>query len=118
MAAAPLHGAVGELGILAGHDEVAGRGDHQAAHDAVALDLGDGGLGNIAPAHGVLEEALRQAPVLVAESLDRMFLLVFHFLRAAEVVAGREVLAGAGQDDDAHRLVLRGGDEGVVELFQ
>jgi hypothetical protein len=115
---APLHGAVGELGIVARNDEVAGRGDHQAAHDAVALDLGDGGLGQVAPAHGVLEEALPQAPVLALEAgLQRRLLLVFHLLRTAEVVARREMLARTGQDDDPHRLVIDGAQEGIVELI-
>ena len=98
---------------------VAGRRDHHAAHDAVALNLGDGGLGQVAPAHGVLEEALPDAPVLALEAgLERRLLLVRHLLRAAEIVAGREMLAGAGQDDDPHRLVVDGAQEGVVELLQ
>ncbi len=119
MGAAPLHGAVGELCIVAGNDEVAGRRDHHAAHDAVALDLGDGGLGQVAPAHGVLEEALPQPAILALEAgLERRLLLVLHLLRAAEVVAGREMLAGAGQDDHPHRLVVDRAQEGVVELFQ
>ena len=109
MRAAPLHGAVGEQRIVAGDDEVAGRGDHHAAHDAVALDLRDGGLGQVAPAHGVLEEALPEAPILALEpGLERRLLLVLHLLRAAEIVAGREMLAGAGQDDDAHLVVVDG----------
>ena len=119
MRAAPLHGAVGEQRIVAGDDEIAGRGDHHAAHDAVALDLGDGGLGQVAPAHGVLEEALEDAPILALEAgLERRLLLVLHLLRAAEVVAGREMLAGAGQDDDAHLVVVDCRREGVVELLE
>src|SRR5690348_2489155 len=50
--------------------------------------------------------------------LERRLLLVLHLLRAAEIVAGREVLAGTGQDDDAHRVVGDGSLEGIVELFQ
>ena len=118
MTAAPLDGAVGELRVLARNDDVAGRGDHHAAHDAVALDLRDGGHRQVAPAHRVLEEALGEAPVLVAESLDRILLLVLHLLRAAEIVPGREMLAGAGQDDDPHVVVVDRRREGMVEFLE
>src|SRR5262249_25624570 len=82
-------------------------------------DLGDGRLGQVAPAHGVLEEALPDAAVLTLEArVQRRLLLVLHLLRAAEIVPGREVLAGAGEDDDADRVVGDRPLEGIVELFE
>ena len=119
VAAAPLHGAVSELGVLARDDDVAGRGDHHPAHDAVALDLGDGRLGQVAPAHRVLEEAFPEAAILAPEAgLERRLLLVLHLLRAAEIVPGGEMLAGAGQDDYPYVVVLHPRGEGIVELLE
>src|SRR3954453_2187333 len=55
--AADTHGdhGIAELRVVAGDDEIAGPGQHQAARDAFAVHLCNGRLGEVAPAPRDLE---------------------------------------------------------------
>ena len=109
---------VREDGVVRRHDQVAHTGQHQAGRHATPVDGGDGGLREVPDAQApvevhdllVLELALRRvahlAPLVgLAVSDERL-----------EVVAGREVAPGAGQDHHAHLVVGAGGVEGSVEV--
>src|SRR5262245_53592504 len=59
--AAPAHGAVREKRVLGGYNQVAAGREHETAHDAVALHLGDGGLRHVTPAETGLDIEIREA---------------------------------------------------------
>jgi hypothetical protein len=120
---AHLDDGVGEHGVVAGDNEVADPGEHEAAGDALALDLGDGGLGDVAPAAAHAEVdllfdghvAFGALFVELAPGADGGVAGEGR-AAAAEVVTGGEVGAGAGEDDDLDRLVGGGLIEGGVQV--
>ena len=83
------------------------------------------GLGNLPPAaaHAQVELLLPDEEVLGAGLVRVVPAQVAHCgegavdvaPRGADVVAGREMRAGAGEDDDLDPVVLDGADEGGVE---
>ncbi len=125
--AADAHGhhRIAELGIVAGDDQVAGPGEHQPAGDAAALNLGDGRLGEVAPAAGDLQvdfllagkAAVRVRLIEAAPPADRRKILAGLVLaRGAQVMAGGEVRVGAGEHDDLDGVVLHRAVEGGVQV--
>src|SRR5690606_29521471 len=99
--------------------------EHQATGDAGALDGSDGGLGDLAPAtaHPQVHLHLTGVPLVATLLVDVVpphdgLVVVAHVVVAAggaQVVAGREVLAVAGQHDHLDLVVLDGLLEGRVE---
>ena len=93
--------------------------EHPATEDAQALHLRDGRLVEIAPSERVVEEHLARARVLAAHALGkRAARLVLLLLGRAEVVARAEIVAGAGEDDDADVVVGVGLVEGGVHFLE
>ena len=108
-----------EAGVLGGDDQVHGGGDHPAAVDADALDGGEGRLGQVAPAQGVLDVPVPRALVHADHAAGvGPGLAVGELLGGADVVAGGPVLAAAEQDGDADVVVGHRLGEGGVEFLE
>ena len=125
--AADAHGdhGIAEFRVVAGDDEVAGPGQHQAAGDAFAVHFRDRRLGEIAPAPRDLqidfllarEAAMgvglgEAAPISDRRKIDAGGVLA----AGAQIVPGREMRTVAGEDDDLDRVVLHRLVEGGVEI--
>ena len=91
------HLAVEEFGIFGRHHEVVGRGEAATAGDAGAVDEGD--RQRLLPQHGLEEvlETQRVAQVLLVPGVAQR-------AQVLQVRAGREILAGAGEQDGPHAL--------------
>ncbi len=94
-----------ELGALAGDDEVAGRDQGQGEPETVAVDRGDHGLPDL---HAALEgskagDLPERTPGLAG--------------RAAQVGAGAERAARAGDDGHVGLFVLAESQPGVIEIL-
>ena len=117
--ASPADGSVREARVLRRHDEVAGGGEYQPAHDAVALHLRDGGLGKVAPAQGGGDMLIPPARVCAGDAVGiRPAFAVGELLRAAEIVSRREMLPRARHDHHADGFIVRRARQRRVELLQ
>src|SRR3954452_5675060 len=125
--AADTHGAHGiaELRIVAGDDEIAGPGQHQAAGDALAVNLCNCRLGEVAPAPRDLEidlllagEAAMSIRFSEAAPISDRRKIYARFILAAgpQVMARGEVRAVAGENDHLDRVVLHRLIKGGVEI--
>ena len=102
-------------GVVRCVDDVHGTGNDPAAENAVALHGGDGGLGNIAPTHGLVYELLAGVVEAAAQAcLQRALFTIRLLVRRAQVVAAGEVLAGTEQGDNVYLPVLGCTAEGFV----
>ncbi len=125
--AADAHGdhGIAEFRVLAGDNEVAGPCQHQPAGDALAMHFRDHGLCQIAPAPRDLKVNLllareaamgigfgKTTPISDRRKIDAGGV----FTSGAQIVAGREMRAVAGKDDDLDRVVLHRLVEGGVEV--
>ncbi|MNE41296.1 hypothetical protein D3C80_1353580 [compost metagenome] len=124
---AHCHGVVHEQGVFAGHDQVARPHQHQAAGNALALHLGDGRLGNIAPALGKADVDFlfpghlrldrRGGATEAAEGADGFPLS--HGVGGIDlghVVSSGEVLTVGRQNDHLDLVVTVGAIHGGIEL--
>ena len=111
---------IAELGVVGGDDEVAGPAEHETAGDGLAVDGGDGGLGDVTPALAQAEVELRLPPVAVGGALPVLGVVGAPplGLLAANVVAGGEVRSVGLEDDDLDLFVLLAHAPGLVELFE
>ena len=122
--AAHTHGddRIHEAGVVAGDDEITDPGQHQTAGDALAMDHGDGGLGQIPPtaAHAeenLLFEAIAAVHAAFPRRLPGAHEGVFELAEALEIVTGGEVRAFAAQQHHLDLLVLRGLVETGVQII-
>ena len=107
-----------ERRVVARHDEVAHAGEHHSRRDALALDRGDGRLAEVAQAQALVEvHRLLVVPLALGRLAHQPPLVGLGVAdEGLEVVAGRPVLAVAGQDHDPDGVVGVGQIEGRVEL--
>ncbi|MNE46892.1 hypothetical protein D3C80_1412620 [compost metagenome] len=123
------HGVVHEQRVFRSDDQVARPDQHQAAGDALALHLGDGRLGDVAPALGkadvdfLFTRHLRLdgggGATKAAKGPDSLPLR--HGLcgvHLGNIVACGEMLAVGRQDDHLDVIVAVGAVHGSVELIQ
>ena len=107
-----------EHGVFRGDDEVAHARQHQAGGDAAALHGGDRRLAEVVDLHAPVEVHDLLVAALAFGGLPQPDPLVGLTLahECLEVVAGGEMTTGAGEDDDANRVVCVGGVEGGVQV--
>ncbi|MNG07286.1 hypothetical protein D3C84_905790 [compost metagenome] len=104
---------VAEEGIVGSDHHVAHVGHHEAAGNAGALHLGNGGLGKVPDAQGVTQVVLAfPQPVLFGREVAALF----HAIH--QVMAGGEVLALGADDDHANGIVSLGAVQCVIQFGQ